>query len=386
MNRRGAWLGGALLMLLLVAAGLYLMQHLHSQDEVIERGPSAEARQDPFLAAQAFLRKRGIGVHNASGLQVLQSLPAQGNSLLLLGERGRMSARQVDQVLGWVKAGGRLLFVAEALWDDARAQSGDLLLDRLQLHQLLSDELPQLPSSKPDSHPELTRLYLENERLPAYFSFDPAFHLEDPANKVQAWANSSGATHLMQLRHGAGLITVVTDAELWNNYQIARYDNAWLLWYLNQGTAVTLVSNAEQDSLLALLMRYFPQALAALALLTLFGLWHVAMRHGAMLPEPVLARRQLQEHLRASADFQLRHGGQQRLLRSLQQDISQRARRRYPGFEQLAVAEQWQLLARLAGQPTRAISHALAPPSGKKLSSARFCRQVAQLQTLRNAL
>lgn len=386
MSRRSRWLAGALLALLLLAAGLYLVRHLHSYEEVVERGPSIEARNDPFLAAQAFLRKRGIDVASASGLQVLQALPARGHSLLLLGERGRMSARQVDRLLSWVDAGGRLLFVAEALWDDRQAQSGDLLLDRLQLHQLLSDELPQLPSSKDDSHPELTRLYLENERQPAYFSFDPAFHLEDPTNKVQAWANSSGATHLMQLRHGAGLITVVTDAELWTNGEIARYDNAWLLWYLNQGTAVTLVSNAEQDSLLALLLRYFPQALVALVLLTLFSLWHFALRHGAVLPEPLPGRRRLHEHLRASADFQLRHNGQQRLLRSLQQDIAQRARRRHPGFDTLPVAEQWQLLARLARQPTRAISQALAPPSDKKLSGARFCRQVAQLQTLRNAL
>lgn len=386
MSRRTGWPAGVLLALLLLAAGLYLPRHLHSYEEVIERGPSAAARKDPFLAAQAFMRKRGIEVASASGLQVLQQLPARGHSLLLLGERGRMSARQVEQLLGWVNAGGRLLFVAEALWDDAQAQSGDLLLDRLQLHQLLSDKLPKLPSSGDESHPELTRLYLENERQPAYFSFDPAFHLEDPTNKVQAWANSSGATHLMQLRHGAGLITVVTDAELWNNREIARYDNAWLLWYLNQGTAVTLVSSAEQDSLLALLMRFFPQALVALGLLILFSLWHFALRHGAVLPEPLLARRQLQEHLRASADFQLRHNGQQRLLRSLQQDITQRARRRYPGFDRLAVAEQWQLLARVARQSTRAISQALAPPGDKKLSSARFCRQVAQLQTLRNAL
>lgn len=386
MSRRSRWLAGALLALLLLAAGPYLARHLHSYQEVIERGPSAQARQDPFLAAQAFLRKRGIEVASASGLPVLQGLPARGHSLLLLGERGRMSARQVDQLLGWVNAGGRLLFVAEALWDDAQAQSGDLLLDRLQLHQLLSAELPQLPNNNDESHPELTRLYLENERQPAYFSFDPAFHLEDPTNKVQAWANSSGATHLMQLRHGAGLITVVTDAELWSNQQIARYDNAWLLWYLNQGTAVTLVTGAAQDSLPALLLRYFPQALVALALLIVFGLWHFALRHGAVAPEPLHGRRQLQEHLRASADFQLRHNGQQRLLRNLQQDITLRARRRYPGFDTLAVAEQWQLLARLARQPTRAISQALAPPGNKKLSSARFCRQVAQLQTLRNAL
>ncbi len=47
------------------------------------------------------------------------------------------------------------------------------------------------------------------------------------------------------------------------------------------------------------------------------------------------ARRQLQEHLRASAGFILRHNGQEHLLQALQQDVLRRARHRHPGFEQL---------------------------------------------------
>jgi len=98
------------------------------------------------------------------------------------------------------------------------------------------------------------------------------------------------------------------------------------------------------------------------------------------------ARRQLLEHLRASADFMLRRNGQQSLLQALQQDILRRIRRRHPGYDQLAVAEQWLVLSRLTGQPTRAISQAMSPRPKQRLSSAEFSRQVAHLQTLRNAL
>jgi hypothetical protein len=94
----------------------------------------------------------------------------------------------------------------------------------------------------------------------------------------------------------------------------------------------------------------------------------------------------LQEHLRASADFLLRHNGQQALLQALQQDVLRRARRRHPGFDRLNVAEQWLALSRLTRQPTRAISQALSPVPNQRLSSAEFCRQVAHLQTLRNTL
>jgi hypothetical protein len=386
MSRRSQWLLAVLAVVVLGACALYLSRHLHPYDEVIDRGPSPNVRANPWLAAETFMRHRGLNVQRVNGLEVLQQLPSKDHSLLLLGDRDTMNARQAEDVLAWVRAGGRLLFVAQALWDDDKAMSGDVLLDRLQLRQFLASDLPSLPQAEPDNYPQLTKLSLENEQTPAYFSFDPDFHLEDPANKAQSWANSSNATHLMQLKYGQGLITVVTDADLWTNAAIGRYDNAWLLWYLNQNTDVTMVLRSARDSLATLLWRHYPQALASLALLLLLGVWHLGVRHGPILPTPAAARRQLREHLRATAAFVLRNAGQDRLLRALQQDIMRRARRRHPGFERLAVADQWQVLSRLTRQPTAAIGQALRPPLKQRLGAAEFSRQVAHLQTLRNAL
>jgi hypothetical protein len=333
------------------------------------------------------LRKQGLNVGHANGLDILPSLDPHQRSLLLLGERGNMTPRQIDQVMNWTRAGGRLLFVAESLWDEKLGHSNDLLLDRVQLHQSLSKDLKDPPPGVGDDpYPLLTKLYLEDEDAPAYAGFDTAFHLEDPKNLALAWANSARATHMMQLDHGLGSIIVVTDADLWKTPAIDRYDNAWLLWYLTADTRVTLIFNTDHDSLLTLLLRYFPQALVALLALIGLGFWHFAVRQGPLLEAPPKARRQLQEHLRASADFLLRRNGQAGLLQALQQDILRRVRRRHPGFEQLGVAEQWLVLARLTGQPTRAISQAMSPRPKQRLSNVDFSRQVAHLQTLRNAL
>jgi len=47
----------------------------------------------------------------------------------------------------------------------------------------------------------------------------------------------------MQLDLGQGRVTVITDSDLWKTADIGKHDNAWLLWYLNQGTDVTLLFN-----------------------------------------------------------------------------------------------------------------------------------------------
>ncbi|ROM92504.1 DUF4350 domain-containing protein [Pseudomonas brassicacearum] len=385
MNRR--LIPGLLIAGLLAALAVYLYQQVTPYQEVIDHGPSPEARANPYLAAEHFLRQQGLTVTHANSLEILPYLEPQQQSLLLLGDRANMTPRQADQVLNWTRAGGRLLFVAEALWNEKTGKSGDLLLDRVQLHQSMSKDLKDPPpDAEADPYPNLTKLYLEDEDAPAYASFDPQFHLDDPKNLAQSWANSALATHMMQLGYGLGSITVVTDAELWKTPNIGQYDNAWLLWYLYSDTGVTLLFTIDHDNLLTLLLRYFPQALVALVALIGLWIWHVGLRQGpAQAPAPK-ARRQLQEHLRASADFMLRRNGQQSLLLALQHDVLRRARHRHPGFEQLGVAEQWQVLARLTGQPTRAISQALSPRPEQRLSSAEFSRQVAHLQTLRNAL
>src|SRR5690606_26358558 len=137
-----------------------------------------------------------------------------------------------------------------------------------------------------------TKIYLENEEAPAYVEFDTAYHLLDSQNRAYARANSGDATHMLQLEHGQGLVTVLTDAWLWRNDSIASYDNAWLLWYLTQDSAVTLIHNAERDGLLSQLLEHYPAALTALALLLALLLWHVGLRHGPLQEQPTPARRQ----------------------------------------------------------------------------------------------
>lgn len=388
MNRRALWLlGGALIVALLGALGIYLYLKATPYQAEVDHGPSPAAQANPYLAAEMFLRERGIDVSHAESLAVLPDIDPRQHTLLMFNDRSKMTPRQVDQVLNWARAGGRLVFVAESIWDEKTGQSNDLLLDRVQLHQLFSKDLKDPPpDDAEDPFPNLTKLYLEDEDAPAYAGFDTAFHLEDPKNLAQAWANSAKATHMMQLAFGLGTITVVTDADLWKTPAIAQHDNAWLLWYLSADTAVTLLFNTEHDSLPALLWRYFPQAIVALIALIGLWLWHVGVRHGPVQAPSPSGRRQLMEHLRASADFILRHNGQQTLLQALQQDVLRRARHRHPGFDQLNVAEQWLVLSRLTRQPTRAISQALSPAPKRRLSSAEFCRQVAHLQALRNTL
>ena len=435
MTRRTGFFLGAGIFLLLGLLGIYLLSIATPYQKVIKHGPAPEVQGNPYLAAEHFLAKQGRKVQRADSLEVLASLPSKGQTLVMLGSREYLTPKQTERLLQWTAQGGHLIVIAERLWDKDDQASGDLLLDPLGIEQHMSEDLdeedqeaketseqtPANPSEEPaqpatdattatsdsDSehaleadndqdqeqkqqdqprYPELTQLYLENEDAPAYIDFDTDFHLNDAKDLAHAWANSADSTHMLQLDQGEGLLTVLTDNWIWQNANIGDYDNAWLLWYLTQDSEVTLLYRTDRDDLFSLLLKHFPQALVALALLLAASLWAAGLRQGPLQLPVSRARRQLQEHLRSSADFQLRHAGQRSLLQALQRDIQRRARRRHPGFERLGVAEQWQALGRLTRLPPGAISQAMRPQPEQRLSASEFTRQVAHLQTLRNLL
>ena len=426
MNRRVGFFVGAGLTLLLGLLGSYLLSQATPYQEVVKHGPAPEALGNAYLAAEHFLRSQGRTVQRADNLQSLAQLPAAGQMLLVLGSREQMTPKQTERLLAWTRKGGHLLVVAETLWDKEKNSSGDLLLDPLGIQQYMSDELdegdndgdskpetadaaaedsetPPEPAAPANQEPaaaaehakqsdkqasavDLTQLYLENEDAPAYINFDTDFHLFDSKDLAHAWANSADSTHMLQLSQGDGLLTVVTDSWLWQNSHIGEYDNAWLLWYLTQDREVTLLYRADRDDLFSLLFKHFPEALLALSLLLAASLWAAGRRQGPLRAVPLPQRRQLQEHLRSSADFILRHAGQRHLLQALQRDIQRRARLRHAGFDRLGVAEQWQVLSRMTRLSTSAISQAMRPIAEKRLSASEFTRQVAHLQTLRNVL
>lgn len=386
--RQRLWLGLAGLALL-AALGVFLAQTLHPGWRDFDLGPAPQARSDAWLAAERFLAGRGLTVSRTDTLErFLDDTPGPGHSLLLLGSRRQLDAEQSQRLLDWASAGGQLVVIAQGNWSEARQRSDDLLLDLLQIRRLPGGSLAD-DDARPagdDPWPQLTKLYLENEDAPAYLAFDEHYHLEDAGDRAAAWANSARATHLLQLPYGDGLVTVLSDGNLWRNAHIGEHDHAWLLWYLTQDSEVTLLLRPEGEPLARLLLRHFPEALLALGLLLVLLLWRAGLRHGPRQADAPPARRQLGEHLRACAEFLCRQQGHAALLVRLQAEVRQRARQRHPGFERLPVAEQWQLLGRLARLPPAQIGQAMRPPGQQRLAAAQFTRQVVHLQRLRNAL
>lgn len=390
--RRSYWL--IIMAVILLPMGFWLSQQITVVQERVEVGASPEVRSNPYLAMEYFLQEQHISVQRLTSLRSIQPTTNSVHTLILLKDADYLNNQQHPDLLAWVAQGGHLIVSAQH--EAVNNQQGSLLSD-LGIQKQLTAELEknQALVSKPEERsaastdkpsPALTRLYLANELSPAYLSFDSRYHLLDTDNRAHAWANSHTATHLLQLRHGHGLVTVLNDFNLWHNSQINRYDHAWLLWYLSQDSQVLLYNPPAQQGLLALIWQHFALACVLLTSLLLLAAWHAAPRFAPIQTTEPTPRRRLSEHLHASALFNLRYNGQRSLLTALQRDIQQRAQQRYPGFAQLGVTQQWQILQQLSRQPISTIAQCMRPAVHRKLSMQAFTAQVQRLQTLRNAL
>lgn len=377
--------------LLLLGLGVWLNQKITYYDERIKLGASPEARSNTYLAMEYFLGEQGIRVTWRPSLTRLPAATAGQDTLILLSSDAQLIDQQQTMLLHWVAQGGHLVVSAQ---HEPLNNTENSLLSSLGIKKQSTSDLdypePTAQKAPQDTikktQTDLTLLYLENEQSPAYLALDTQVHLQDSDNRAHAWANSHAATHLLQLSHGQGLITVLNDFKLWQHTQIGKYDHAWLLWYLSQDTQVTLFKPPAQQGLLKLLWQYYAIACVVLLILLLLGAWSAAPRFAPIRSAVQHSRRQLAEHLQASALFNLRYNGQRSLLLALQKDIKQRAQRRFPGFARLAVAEQWRILQQLSRQPIALISQSMRPPATKKLSAQAFTQHVARLQQLRNAL
>ncbi|WP_426151925.1 DUF4350 domain-containing protein [Pseudomonas sp. DC3000-4b1] len=327
---------------------------------------------DPFSAGARFLEVQGLKVIRTQDLQPLSLYSPRALSLMLLGSRDQMSASQAQSLLAWVYAGGRLLVSAQGL--PSLSQNGnDPLLGPLNIRLL--DAYASAGAAPLPAHSTLTALYLETATRPMLLGFAPGRHLEDADDLAQSWANSPQGTHMLQLNLGAGTLTVVSDTGLWRNPAIEQFDNAWLLWYLNQGRNVVLQYRPSVGGLAEVLDR-FPLTLGWLfCTLGLLGWWAWPRQFGrarrtASMPAPP----------------PYRTAGGEALLQGLREDLLRRAGYRHPPFAHWPVAAQWQWLAKRSGMSTADIAQALQPHRGRALKPTAFLRQVQQLKAIRNAV
>ena len=427
----------SLLIISIIGLTAYLSTQLEWVERNINLGWSAKARTYPFLAAQRYLEKS----NSVTDSFRLESVDSLDNTDVLFIPNSRMlrTPTRLDEVEQWVHNGGHLILGAAYLSLDLSLDENDELLDRFELelystaaqcHRCpLSDDRDgdkHTESTKPNSHAEefeklfehlaqqqkdktTQRNNIENQRDPQkltviQFESDSETYKADFLTTRALWRGDMGdyedttqypttfwgggdeGAHLVQISAGQGLVTAVSNIEVWRNESISHFDHALILKRIvGENKNVHLLFGAEVPSLWQRLSQHFPEALISIFTFIVLWLWMQLIQFGPRKSSDSLHRRALSEHIQAAAQY-LWRCDQQKLLANARKSFFQKAFRCIPGFKALSNEQQIRILSRQSALNEDDVKTLLFDTLDEEMTNRNFTKTIQTIQQLRKAL
>lgn len=365
--------------LCLICAALLIswwLRNFELVEEEYRTGISLEARRNPFLAAELFLREMEVDVESVSGRSRLQDLPPTTDILLVNDFGGNLSQERHDRLLQWIKAGGHIVITANRYWDEDRGTSGNNLLDGFGVHLvyagLYADENEEDLIYQPEDTNIIVPVTFEGGAK-ANVAFNYLSYLEDTEEYASTTVSSEIGIHLMQINYGEGLLTVLSDNNFlknpqssaiagveFNNNAINSHDHAYFLFTLLGNSAkVWLIYNTQSPSLTTLLWQIAPHACISFLVLILFWLWSTRNRFGPRMPPIDLPRRNLLEHISVSASFEWSRDKSHTRVKHNREMIETEIKGRHPYISTLEAREKCEALEKISGLAAEKIYIAL---------------------------
>ncbi|WP_313419281.1 DUF4350 domain-containing protein [Stenotrophomonas sp.] len=395
MSPRVFW---ALLLGLLVLLGvplaiLFLRTH-EKVTETVVLPPRGEASYNPLYVLGQALRADGIEVQSRQRLQLAKMPLGNTDTVVLLQDTREMPPGTAQALLDWVGRGGHLLLRTQPPGEDKPSTTQGPLLDRIGVESLFhgNDCQPFHVVDDP-SHVE----FCGGRRFSLGFQASAAAE--------RRWGNEEGLA-FARLRHGQGRIDVLADMDFMLGagtntlprkratakdtpqrdglHDLSHRDLTRYLLDPNYGRGtVWLVYGSRPPTLLARIVLQGWPVWIPLLLALLGWLWARAQRLGSVLPSPVVERRSLLEHVRASGELLMRFGHGTQLYHAVQALFLHRLRLRAPVAAALDGAARDQAIAEVLQWPASRVATALTTPSPHDSSALRErIRLLLQMRSL----
>ncbi|MDP5209673.1 DUF4350 domain-containing protein [Microbulbifer sp. 2205BS26-8] len=375
-------IGGSLLFCALMVWGFLTFFEHYTEER--DRGWGPEARRNWFLAAEQYLAAVGLEPRRAENLSVVNGLSADA-TLFIASSSLVYNPQRVAELLGWVQSGGHAIVVARTEGFDVeeqRSEARDWLLEALDvsimqgheeydfaqpLQQLLGEdaelgpqqspgealreynrrigkgdstqkeaqaeiarEKPRNPEVEPQDLVSLTsdsgvefQLHFNASHLLYHPGLDDNTVADAPVFWARVWRDDE-AVPFMQFERGSGVITLLTDSEIWHSQRIGHFDHAYFLQLLAGNGEFVFLTRPRFESLSYLARKYAAEGFFASALALLGWLLLRARRFGPLQPAPEVRRRSLLEHISACGHYYWQQDHCEQLLRGQRAELLRR--------------------------------------------------------------
>ena len=399
MSPRVRWaLASAVVVLVGGLLALLFFSTHHKVTETKVLPPQGEASYNPLYVLGQALRADGLTVQSRARLDWSAMTPGPHDTIVLLQDSAELTPSQVKLLLAWVEGGGHLLVRTPSPGEDTAP------LEPRLLQALGIDSRGNQSQCQP--------FHIDDDPGHVEFCHGRRFEIDETADVDvhRAWRSEAGHV-FARLRRGEGFVDVLADMDFMRGvpentaspgvldlrpaydpaaprdglHDRAHRDLTRYLLAPNYGRGtIWLVYSSRSASLWSRLFHegwplWLPLLLALLA-----WLWARAQRFGSLLPAPLMERRSLLEHVRASGELLLRHQQGPRLHAAVRDLFLRRLQRRAPSAAVLEGAAREQAIADLLHWSRDRVHTALAAPAPN--DTAALKARIALLLQMRRLL
>ncbi len=373
---------------MLVIAGLagWAYAKLDYHFEEVDKGYEGEARSNPYLAAEFFLRQMGQPAEQIKLFSAEPGLLNSDDTLLIPGVRLAFDSRRSAKILDWVEQGGHLIMTAKPQYEDDSANR-DHILDKLAI-VIKNESYDEALQKDP------VNLDIEDEDDFWQVDFDDSLVIEftPEFNQQIIWSISDeDRMHGVQIKLGNGRLTLLSEMRMFRNDYIDKYDHAAFLFSLSNDQLISSDTGVFYYSLFeaqgSLLLWLWKNAQALLISLIIFGvvvLWMLIPRFGPLINVQQPVRRQFMDHLSASGNYHWRQKHYVYLLSEVRKQLSMRVKIKHPEWVNLSKQSQISHFAELSHLQAVAIESALFDNDIKKIND--FVNTIKLLEKMRKSL
>jgi len=416
--------------ILLVLFALLCFKNLQPVEKIINEGPTSNIRKNDFYAAGKFLSLKGQNIIHRSNTVPISELDSSA-ALVITNSEIEISESDAHKYIEWIRSGGNLIWEFDnehesnlaklislsASFKEAESQPPIDLNALIKQSDAVNPPLANnnanngankslTPSEKVrheltliENQTELSSLstvYTDQTTGPLRFLTESESSLQHPLLSQQSIntlpdlqlntsAENNVATSMLSFQLGEGRLTIINDANIWANDKIGLFDHAHLLYWLNRDVERIYIQRyANWPSLLDLILQFAFEFTATSLLLLLAWSLTKAKRFGPIRETNRSARRSMEEHITAVANFHYRHNQMNFLLQPLRTEIYQKALNHHSAFEQLSESNQFAVISEISNLPVEDIKTALSET--EKYSDEQFTFITKLLINIRNAL
>ena len=318
-------------------------------DKVIEEkdlGPIKEVKANPFFAAEKFLAEVGKSASTHKNFSILDQQLESTDTVIIESSRVGLSESKRNSINDWIEAGGHLIVLATEIYDDEKGTSRDILLDELGI-RLYENYNYSWDNEDGDN---LATFVFEDTDVETSVDFSLDFYLQDNSGDATFVGGNEYSDLFAQYQQGDGMISVVTDMNIWKNWYIDDRDHAMFLYQLvGGGENVIFLYNTIQPSLLSLMFERIPMiVISFLAIIGVF-LFSYSWRKGPPKSDLIISQREIMQHIEAAGEFSFRNDNGRRLLKALTQTLEVRLRKSIHNYSKLEPKDQITKLYHLTG-------------------------------------